>query len=288
MPVPTDYIFTAGSCQKSEILDLIVNKLKAAGWTDVSSLASSDYIVLKSTGNTGDKNLILNLRKGNAAGTAGRDVDTTAYCQMSYRLQDSYIPGAEGVAGVFGRPTLAWTDLYIAPVAANGTLALDTTVNYKVYVDVSKIILAIEYPPATGYSPILIYMGQPDTVYMPESGSKGVLVAVTNGGTTAASAIICNSPDGIGSVATPYAVATAALLPTKNPNNAGKYFDSPVYYQTTTEGMRGKLDGILCMPNLAALTGDNITIDGDNYYVLVCHAQGITSFPSQVLLVRIV
>lgn len=287
MAIPTDYIFTAGSCQKKDLYQLIIDKLTAAGWTNVSSLATSDYVVLTSPGNTEDKNLILNIRDIPAAGTAANTVKTSAYCQMSYRLQPSYTPGTAGAAGTFGRPALAWTDLYIVPVAASGQLAPDTIVNYKVYADANGIILTVEYPPATGYGPILIHMRQPDTVYMPENGNQGMLVAVTNGGTTAASAMICDSPVGMGAVTAPYAVATAALLPMKNPNNAGKYFDSPVYYQTAAEGMRGKLDGIQCMPNLASLTGDNITIDGDTYYVLVCHTQGVTSFPSQVLLVRI-
>ncbi|TWH48565.1 hypothetical protein [Sporomusa sp. KB1] len=287
MPVPTDYIFTPGSCKKSEIFDLIVNKLKAEGWTNVSSHPSTDFVVLTSTGNTENKNLVLQLRKGNAAATAGRDVDTTAYCQMSYRLQDTYTPGTAGAAGVFGRPSLAWTDLYITPVAANGTLATDTIVNYKMYADASKIILAIEYPSATGYNPVLIYMGAPDTSFMPQSANSSTILATSNTTATAASVMVTNSPDGIGNVAAPYALATSSLLPTKSPNNGGKYIVSDIYYGSATEGMRGKLDGILCALNTNLLTGDNITIGTQTYYVLCCATQGSTSFPSQAILVRI-
>lgn len=287
MATPTDYIFQTGSCQKKEIYDLIVNKLIEAGWTNVASNPSTDYVVLTSTGNTGDKNLILNLRDIPAAGTAANSVKTSSYCQMSYRLENDYTPGSAGVAGVFGRPSLAWTDLYIAPVAASGTLPLDTVVNYKVYADLSKIILAIEYPPATNYNPILIYIGQPDTTYMPESASRGMLVAVTNSATTATSVMVCNTPDGMGAVTAPYALATQTLLASKNPNNAGKYIISDVYYGSTTEGVRGKLDGIYCLPNSNILTGDNIVIGTKTYYVLCCHPQGNSSFASQALLVRI-
>jgi hypothetical protein len=271
---------------KSEIYDLIINKLIAAGWTNVSSKASTDYAVLTSVGNTGDKSLIINLRDIPAAGTAANTVKTSAYCQMSYRLQSSYAPGAVDVAGVFGRPALAWTDLYIAPVAASGQVPADTVVNYKVYADLSKIILAIEYPNPTGYSPILIYIGQPDTLLSLDSENRGMLVGATNSATTASSVMVCNTSDGMGSVAAPYALKTYAFLPDGDPNNSNKRMVSSIYYGNALEGYRGKLDGVKCVLNTKLFTGDTITIGAETYYVLTCHTQGITSFPSQALLVR--
>lgn len=286
MSIPTNYIFTSGSCQKKDLFDLLISKLVAAGWTDVASNATTDYVVLTSTGNTGDKSLILNLRDIPAAGTAANTVKTSAYCQMSYRLQSSYTPGASGVAGTFGRPALAWSDLYLAPVVASGTLAADTVVNYKVYADASKIILAIEYPPATGYSPILIYLGVPDSILVSDSDNRGMLAAVSNTALTAASIQICNTSDGMGSVAAPYPLMTYALLPPGDPNNANKRMISAIYYGNVAESFRGKLDGIRCMLNAKIFTGDTVTIGAETYYVLVCHAQGATSFPSQALLIR--
>lgn len=287
MAIPTDYIFQSGTCQKKELYDLIINKLKDAGWTDISSKPDTDFVVLTSAGNTGDKQLILNLRPLPAAATAANNVTTSDFCQMSYRLEDAYTPGAAGVAGIFGRPSLAWSDLYIAPVAASGKLALDTVVNYKVYADLSKIILVVEYPPAVSMSPILIYMGLPDTLYMPQAGNSGTLVAVTNTAITATNVQVCNTPDGIGNVTAPYALPTQTLLALKNPNNANKYMVSDVYYGSTTEGVRGKLDGIYCMPNQNIQTGDNVIINAKTYYVICCHAQGNSSFSSPALLVRI-
>ncbi|WP_371374347.1 hypothetical protein [Sporomusa aerivorans] len=285
MAVPTDYVFASGTCLKSEVFQLIISKLVAAGWTDVSSLASSDYVVLKSTGNTGDKNLILNIRPVNAA--AANSVESTDYCVMSYRLQDTYTPGESGVAGTFGRSSLAWTALYLVPVSAlTTTLAAATPINYKVYADASKIILLLEYPSATGYSPTLIYMGQPDTVYVTESNNRGCLVGTTNNGTTASSVMICNTSDDQAAVTAPYAIATSALLPSKNPNGAGKYAVSEIYYGSSTESIRGKLDGVLCAYNSNLLTGDQITIGTYTYYVAVCASVNVLSFPSLALLVR--
>lgn len=285
MSVPTDYIFTSGTCLKSAVYQLIIDKLVAAGWTDASSLASSDYVVLTSTGNTGDKGLILNIRDVNA--TPANSVVSTDYCVMSYRLQDTYVAGTTGVAGTFGRSSLAWTNLYLVPVAATTTtLSASTPITYHVYADASKIILLLEYPYASGYSPTLIYMGAPDTTYVTESASRGVLVGVTNNGTTAASVMVCNTSDDQASVTAPYAMATSALLPSYNPNGAGKYAISEIYYGSSTESIRGKLDGVLCAYNSKLLTGDTVTIGTYTYYVAVCASVNVVSFPSLALLIR--
>ncbi len=286
MAIPTDYIFTSGTCRKDGIYNLIINTLKAAGWTDVSSLASSDFVVLKSTGVNADKNLVINLRAVNASAT--NNVTSTQYCQMSYRLVDSYTPGAAGVAGTFGRSSLAWTDLYIVPGAASCTMAVDAIINYKVYCDAGKLILSLEYPGATGYSPMVIYIGQVDSSYVSESNSSGMVVAVSATAAVAASVQIDNSADGAGAVSAPYALATQSLLPSTNPNAANKYAYSDIYFGNATEGIRGKLDGLLCIKNSNVLTGDNVIDGTKTYYVLVCQTQGNTSFPSQALLVRIV
>lgn len=285
MTLPTDYIFKSGSCAKNALFDLIVNSLKDQGWTDISSNPTTDYIVLSSNGNSGDKNLILNLRDTNATGA--NSVKTTAYNQMSFRLQDTYTPNpTAGQSGTFGRTSLAWTELFLAPVAAAGTLAGDTVVNYKIYTDASKIIMSIEYPPATGYSPVLFYLGLPDSTYLRQSGAKGMLYASTVNMGTASNLLICNSPDTIGVVTAPYVMPTLATTVLKNPNNDGVYTESPVYYQSITEGLRGKLDGVFCMTNSNILTGDTLTINSNTYYALVCHVQGNSSFPTQALLIR--
>jgi len=285
MAVPTNYIFTSGMCAKNEIYDLIINSLIAAGWTDISSKASTDYVVLSSTGNTGDKALLLNLRDVNVAGS--NSVKTTNYNTMSYRLQDTYVPGASGVAGTFGRASLAWSLLDIVPTTStSGTLAMDTVINYHVYADASKIILALEYPTATGYSPLVFYLGEPDTMYTPETGNKGCLFATTANVPTANGVIICNSPDSVGTVTSPYALTSYGMIAPSEPNVSGKRFPSPILYGSATEGYRGKLDGLLVTVGSNILTGDTVTIGSQTYYALVCQTQGYVSFPTRALLVR--
>ncbi|HML33869.1 hypothetical protein [Sporomusa sphaeroides] len=286
MAIPTDYIFTSGTCLKSEIYDTIINSLVTAGWTNVSSDPTTDFDVLTSPGNTGNKALVLQLRPLPAVGTAANNIKTSNFCQASFRLQTSYTPGTEGTAGTFGRTAQAWSDLYIVPVAANGQLPAGTTVKYKVYADASKIIMAIEFPSATSLNPILFYLGAPDSTFVAESGSSSTVFASTSMATTASNLLICNTSDGIGSVAAPYAMPVSGFSILKNPNNEGIYFQTGLYYQSATEGIRGMLDGVLCLPNIAVQTGNEITIDGKTYYQLVCHVQGNNSFPYPVMLIR--
>lgn len=286
MAIPTDYIFTRGTVAKNGVFDLIVNNLMAAGWQSVASLPSADGTVLKSTGNNEDKALIINIRDTNAANA--NSIKTTNYNTMSYRLQDSYTPGAAGVAGTFGRPALAWTPLDIAPtVVTTGQLAQDTVLTYSVYADASKIILALEYPSATGYNPLLIYLGVPDTIWASDSASRGVICATTCNATTAASLMVCNTSDGMGAVTAPYALATYDVrLPPGEPNMGNKRFPVSINYGSTAEGYRGKLDGVKCTLNSKINTADTLTVGAETYYVLVCHTQGNTSFPSVALAIR--
>lgn len=286
MAIPTSYIFNSGTCFKNEVYQLILDSLTNAGWEDVSSNPATDFVVLKSTGNTEDKDLILNIRPTNAS--AANAVTTTDYCVMSVRLQDSYAPGSSGAAGTFGRPSLVWTNLYLVPVTAlTGALGQDTVISYKVYADASKIILVLEYPNATGYSPVIIYLGLPDTLLAGDSANRGTVLAVSSQGTTASNLQVCNTSDGMASVTAPYSLKTYALLPEGDPNMGNKRMTSSIYYGSASEGFRGKLDGIKCMFYAAANTGDIVTVGVESYYVAVCQVQGSNSFPSRALLVRI-
>jgi hypothetical protein len=287
MAIPTDYIFTPGTCLKKDFYGVLTAALLGAGWVNTSSLASSDYEVYTSTGNTGDKALILNLRPG-SAGTPANSVVTTAYCQFSFRFPSTYVPGAAGVAGTFTNPDV-WRDIFIAPVATVGQLAMDTTYNYKLYVDKSKIMFSIEFPPATGYSPMFVHLGMPDSTWCTETGNRGVFVAVSTQFTagTAGNAVITDTPTGMGSSTTRYGIPIFTTLAPKNPNSDNKYALSDLYYGSATEGTRGKIDGVLAMPDGSTITGDTITLGAHQYYALNCHVLGVKSFPSSALAIRL-
>jgi hypothetical protein len=285
MGIPKDYIFTSGTCAKKNFYGVITTALTSAGWTNIASNPATDGDVFASPGNTGDKALLLNLRKGNAASNAN-DVTGTDYCQMSARLPSSYTPGSNGGTGTFIRAA-SWFDLYIAPVAGGGILSRDTIYNYKIYTDKSKVIVSVEFPSATNLNPILHYIGLPDSLYCTETASRGLIVASTGDSWTASGNVaIADTPSGMGSAAAPYSMPVICTLAPKNPNNDGKYIVSDIYYGSATEGIRGKLDGVVAIPMSNIATGDTITIGDYKYYVLVCHSIGYNNFPSLALGVR--
>jgi hypothetical protein len=229
---------------------------------------------------------VLNLRKGSVA-TPANDVSTTAYCQFSFRYPTSYTPGAAGVAGTFVRPGV-WRDVFIAPVAAAGTLAMDTTYSYKIYADKSKIMFGIEFPPATGYSPMFFHIGLPDSMWCTEGGNRGMLFGgTTSAVVTAKNFWIADTPAGMGSVADIYVEPCICTLAPKNPNNDGKYVVSDICYGSSTEGIRGQINGVIALPTDNIVTGDIVKDDGHTYYILNCHVLGTNSFQSPVVGVRI-
>lgn len=285
MPIPTNYIFTKGTCLKKELFGKIIDAFKSAGWKDISSKATTDFIVLNSKGNTGDKNLILNIR-ATATGN-NNSVETTDYCQISYRLQTSYLPGATDTAGTFGRTALAWTALYIVPTTT--TLGADTSIDYYIYSDANKVILMLKYPSATGFLPLLIYLGEPDTLYTPEPNSRGFIAAMSANNPAGSNTIqICDAPDKISSRTAPYSLSTYTLIPPADPNADDKSFLSSIYYGSTTEGLRGKLDGIklVYFSGSNFVTGDTITVNDEIYTVFVVASTGYTSFPSRGIAIR--
>lgn len=284
----SDYVFQSGSCKKADLYNTIISIMKAAGWEDLATLPSTEYNVMHSKGVNGNQDLYIQLRPVSSAGAVATDVRTTNLSQISYRMAGIYTPGATGVAGTFTRNTLAYTDLYIAPVAAGSAVVLsDSTLNYKYYADAGKLIMEVEYPSTLNLGSLVFYIGQPDTVKLPESTTDGLVVAST-ANVTAGNLSICNTPDGVGDSALPYNMPTLAMLPLTNPNAAGVYFLSDVFYNSATEGVRGKLDGIKVMLNNKCLNGDNVTdVDGKKYYLAVCQAIGGNSFPSLAILFRI-
>lgn len=292
MPIPTNYIFTPGSCLKKDFYGTICSLLLGAGWQNVTSNYTTDGDVFISSGNTNDKALIINIRKTETANVT--DVTTTNGVQCSIRFPSTYTPGTPGTSGVFTRPGL-WHMLPIGPIntgsaALNNCGALDTVYNYKVYVDKSKIIYSIEYPLGINLDCVLIYVGLPDSIYTPESKNNGmVLVSSCYNSGGPASVFVADSPDGIGSTSDGYPLAMYAVTPLKNPNTSNKYILSEIAYGNAIEGLRGKLDGIYVLPNGTMRTGMLIKCGLETYYVVqqVTGGYGGFGYPSANMAIRI-
>ena len=284
-----EYIFSKGTCRKKEIYQLILDKLKEKGWQDISSKPETDFVVLHSKGVTGDRDLILNLRdRTHNNPSEAYSVVTTDYSTMSYRLQPSYTPGGSGEAGTFAKPARAWQPLYI--YGTGQTLSMETILDYYVYADAGKIILSLEYPKSNSIQgPVVFYLGEPDTRFLKESQSRGVLYASSANQTGVS---ISDCPDDLGSKDEAYALYTYSLLPVIDPNLAKKYMVSPIYYGSNEEGFRGKLDGIKTVkymtnpvPNL--LHGDTLVTEHAKYHCVIPANPATGTFTGGAVLLRI-
>ena len=283
-----DYIFTEGKIAKKNFFNKLIEIMTAAGWTNVSSNPTTDFVVMHSKGESGDKDLFIQLRPSNV--TNVNPTDSTDYNVMSYRLIEGYTPGATGTAGTFARTTTeAWTALHIVPTTAAITVNMEIELTYFYHANKNRLIMAIETPPSTTYAPQLIYLGLPDVTYTTETGSKGVLCAVSSYPKANATVHISNAADGLPSDTTSSTRTLYATLSPKNPNSAGLYTISEILYGNSTEGIRGKLSGIYQMPNGNINNGDIITIGAKEYRVVVTHSvTSNNSFSSVTFVIQIV
>ena len=281
-----EYIFSKGNCKKKEIFQVVIDKLKEKCWQDISSKPETDGIVLHSKGVTGDRDLFLNIRETDAAGAGS--IATTDYSSMSYRLQPWYKPGGSGAAGTFAKPARIWRPLYI--YGAGQSLSRETWLDYYVYADAGKIILSLEYPRSSSISgPVVFYLGEPDTRFLTESQSRGILYAssVDQTGVT-----ITDVPDDMGGKDEAYTLRTYSLLPTSDPNLAKKYMVSPIYYGSTEEGYRGKLDGVKTVRYIGAspanlMQGDTLVTEHAKYHCVIPNDAREGTFPGGAVLLRI-
>lgn len=286
MAIPEN-IFKLGTCLKKDFYQVLTNALVTAGWVNVSSLPSTDGDVFISSGNAGDKSLILNIRKLDAASNWA--IDSTIYCQLSFRFVTSYTPGAAGVAGTFVRPN-SWRNIYLYPSANGCTMPLDLLLTYRMCVDKNKFAFSLEYPPALNVGPIFVYLGVPDSTYCTESENRGMIFCQSGNYESAAANTVfsCDTPFGMASLPAPEALTMTCTLAPKNPNNSNKFLVSDIYYGNVAQGIRGKLDGVVMLPNQNVMNGDNIVIGSTTYYILVCQPYTTSSFASLALGIRII
>jgi hypothetical protein len=287
-----DYIFSTEQVAKKDFYNWFLNKMIEAGWRNISSKPDTDGDVLQSTGEDGNRNLILNVRPGNTNGYTGigsNPITTTDYNVMSYRLLNDYTPGAAGTSGTSSRPlaSRAWEPFYVVPTSAQ--VPKDTMLTVRYNVNKNRMIMLIETPSAVGVAPILYYIGLPDETYCSEPNSRGLLVAATAYNKYSGSVHISDTVGELASIGATAGISnnTYQTLAPKNPNASGKYVISDIFYGDSTIGFRGKLTGVFALPNQNVLNGDIIKIDTKQYYVAVCQSAGYNAFGSLALAIQI-
>lgn len=279
------YIFTTGTCLKSEMYDTIKNTMISAGWANVSSNPNTDFDVMTSTGEDGTRKLCIQMRPLHTNGSAGSSVITSDGNMASYRLVGGYTPGNAGSAGTFLRSSESWELLCITPSATS--MPKETTLNYKFNANKNRVIFVIEYPLPFNVAPLVFYIGLPDIVYTSEPDSRGLLVISTSSFKASnyvhITEAVAEMPPNPASTTRPI----QCTLSPKNPNSDGKIMLSKMYYGNATEGQRGMITGIFALPNSGISTGDIVTIGTRKFYVVVAQSYNTNGFPSLALAVEI-
>ena len=192
-------------------------------------------------------------------------------------------------AGATPRKTSeAWKVVSLVPASTATILNRETVViNYKYHVNANRLILMLEYPSELNLGRALYYIGIPDEIYSSEGGSNGLLFAASCAAQGSTSVAITDYP----SEYTPSSVSVTetvqSSLAPKNPNAAGKYILSEMYYGSAYSGMRGKLTGIFTLPVQNILSGDIIQEGTKQFQVLIAHSYLSTSFSTSAFAIQI-
>jgi hypothetical protein len=233
-----DAIFTKETLLKSQLYTRIKTLLTGAGWQNVSSKPVTDFDVFTSAGETGDKQLVMQLSEvytGNALGST-----TNHYLMV--RLPYSYIPGAAGVAGTFGRPSDAWL-----PVSCFDTnISPDTQFDFYYHVNKNRIIFVIEPPKASGFGPQAVYLGMSNETMINEIKSDGCMVACTKGMSNS-SVWMTSKPKE--KTTAPYYLLCYPLVTPKEDSPDNTRIISKMFYGDTYEGVRGIIDSVYYVHN---------------------------------------
>jgi len=274
-------IFSETTCLKSELLNKIIELMVASGWKNISSDPTTDFVVMQSAGESGDKNLVFQIRS--TATNNANDIVTTASNIMSYRLIGNYIPGEEGVAGVTDRPKETWRALQIAPGAA-----VDPSVELTLWYSVNKdrIIFNIYTPESLNLGPVLFYIGLP-TTFTSEPDSRGLIFMTSHVSPYSNQVHITDNVAELPSLTTSTSITNLYAAPPKSPNSAGLHTPFELAYGNTSVGKRGQIDSLLFLPNNSINDGDIVNAGSKRYRGTLLALSSNNSFPVNCILYRI-
>ncbi|MGD2351927.1 MULTISPECIES: hypothetical protein [Bacillus subtilis group] len=280
-------LFQTGTATKTELYGVMKNLLLQAGWINVSSNPATDYDVFKSTGETGDKELVFQTRPYYGTSTAGvNNIESTDFHYGGIRLIGGYTPsGTSGTSGTFDRTLTneGWKNLPFACTVTTQSFDKNTPVTYRYSVNKNRLIFVTEYPPALNTPPCMFYIGIPDETYCSEPKSRGLLYLTSCQGVVTSSVYITDNAGEVASQLSSKSMGTLCQLAPKNPNSAGNFTLSEIFYGDSSEGVRGKLTGIFALPTQNIANGDIIVQGGQEYLVVVNGTSGNDMFPSKAI-----
>lgn len=294
-------IFQKKASTKATLYNDVKDILTAAGWTNISSNPGTQDVFF-SRGESGDKEVHLLLIPTDKN---GYNCMTNVNAQ-SFRasLVEKYTPGTAGAAGTYSgstgtNPTAVANTYDIAFLPSTG-MSNDTPVNILYTVNKNRLIVIFEQDPVnTQYAKhFLHYFGLPNETYVPESTrgaiyASNVVTKANNGGSTAAFISLVGYPSNLADTTGLVSHTPKSIVSFLGPNAGGKMFLTDVYYDHTSVGLRGRLDGIFFVNSTNVGDKDKIIVGTEEYTVyLLSTATSIgsvycvNSFPTSAVAVR--
>lgn len=263
-----------GTCRAINLVDEVAGRLTLSGhWSEISSSRFSDGYVFKSLGDSGNDNIIVQIK---ADSTSNR---------FTVGIASDYLPGTPGSAGVFTSP---FSDFHY--IAETG-LGVNANVKWDLFYNKTRIILVtlfdqIEVGFGQNWKNTLLYAGLLDRVNPTDRGCNTLIYGLNKTSTTSYDAIAkfvtLKSSDARTLVTDHFTVApilhkvkdSSAYCGEVNNFWTGKL---GMYNIGTCDGatnsFRGWLDGIMCTSDTIASTfpaqdRDVVQYGGKNYMVV--------------------
>lgn len=267
----SNFIFTFEKVTKNNLYTRMKQIMTTAGWQNISSKPSIDYDVMYSTGEAGDKKMVVQMKEFDSTSTTAAISNSTDR-RMDLRLPVSYEPGVAGTAGVFGRPGTGWRQHLVLHTEA----AKESELYIYYHCNKNRLVLVIECPPShvpyNANKSTILFMGSSDRTVGLEYESSAPIIATTLGESGAVYAT--DNPADIKTNS--YNLSIYKELAPKSVSLNGTIFMTDIAYGSTTEGIRGYIDGIYDLKDNPAIVGD-ILKDTNGYEYRIFKAADIHS-----------
>lgn len=283
-----DPIFQQATVTKGNFYSWLKSLLTSNGWTNVSSNPTTDYDVFTSAGTDGTRNLVIQMRDGDGGTTK---LSATNYTAIQMRQPKTYTPGVNGASGTFGYSS-SWGVLEVIP-SNTVTTSSNLTVYYNC--NANRCIVVVQPPTSISNTASVLWFGLPEqgNFYMQEPNSVGLVLANNNhSGIINGGGYVWASDNPV-----EYVPATGNSTPSvytqlapRNPNSAGNFLLSDIFYGDATVGLRGKLSGVYMLPNQGVSNLDTLTLGSSVYTVFILHTgsngsySGYDSFASSAVI----
>lgn len=255
-----DVIFQSEKVLKKDLFPRMISLMESAGWVDVSSRPSTDFIVMKSSGISGDKELCFQIRPTDRSNR--NDVTTTSNNMFSIRLIRDYVSNVIGQSGSTTRSNETWYNVRLART----NYPLEDVFTLYYYVDKNKGVFVFEPPDSPHNTSEFFYIGLP-TSFINENKNSGLITFATYLRSTSSlsdRALVTDNPYVLYKNSYNLNLYTDSLG-FNNPSYSTFYLNE-INYGNHTEGIRGRVDELYTIRNNSKFVdGDIVKLNEKKY-----------------------